>query len=307
MRAGAEIDEKQEKAEDRRVETLKKIAGLLLILFVFLFLTTGCASPSVDENIRPDDAPDRPDDASNRQDMGWSPRGRRALSGFDTPEEAMIAYLEGLRDSDLDRMMSAFAIETYILNYDLEYIVDRLGSYMITLTPRMPNTNEFITAINVEHRRGEIASLIGMQQLFLSNHEHDFLRPYLVDDAGEFVRQLDRGLGGLNLQSIDILGFIPPEELHHLHHDPLNLENMQRQANTIGADQLKSMVVAFELNRSTYLLTADVANYDGRWYIASFGGNIGALLGISVGTQGIVPPMDFGWHFDWDDILGLIQ
>ena len=50
-------------------------------------------------------------------------------SGFHTPEEAVLAYLEGLNRGDATEMLSTFAIESYVDNMDAENYLSRARSY----------------------------------------------------------------------------------------------------------------------------------------------------------------------------------
>jgi hypothetical protein len=77
--------------------------------------------------------------------------------GFDTPEDAVWEYVDGLKNADLDRMIGAFAIETYIENASLEKSLERVRAYLFFSSDiNMPNSNEFVTALNIENRRKSV-------------------------------------------------------------------------------------------------------------------------------------------------------
>ena len=59
--------------------------------------------------------------------------------GFDSPEDAAKAYLEGLRDLDIPRMMSAFAVESYVENFNFEALLNMLRVYMTGFDIKLPN------------------------------------------------------------------------------------------------------------------------------------------------------------------------
>lgn len=46
--------------------------------------------------------------------------------GYKSPEDAAKAYLEAFMNNDIDQMLSTFAVETYVKNFDLEKYVDRV-------------------------------------------------------------------------------------------------------------------------------------------------------------------------------------
>ena len=94
----------------------------------------------------------------------------------------------------------------------------------------------------------------------------------------------------LNFRSLEILRFIPPEELTEIYLSEVNQINIAQNAEIFGAEQLQSVAVLFELGGERYLLIAHVADYNGEWYIAHLGGNLGALLGLDPFAQGIILP-----------------
>lgn len=214
-------------------------------------------------------------------------------TGFATPEDAMVAYLEGLRDGDLGRMTGAFAIEAYIANHDYEAMIERLGVYMFNSDPRIPNANELVTALNVENRRGQITMGIIMQYMSLAYPEFDALVPHPMSEeeggAAAFTRRLNDNLNSLDLSSLEILGFIPPGSLSDLYDTEQNQENLARRADIAGADQITGSAAVFVLDGKQYLLLTDLVQYGEHWYLYGLGGHIGALLGLSVETQGIAP------------------
>jgi len=217
---------------------------------------------------------------------------RFSETGFDSPEDAIITYLEGLRDSDLERMVSAFAIETLVENFSLEEQLNRFQVYDTRMEPRLPNTNEFITEINVERRRGSVVDWISRQIIFLSGPDLAELAGqgiHRVDDESEgFVRQFNESLDALNLQSIEILGFIPLQAFDDL----VNAleEHLALQTIVFNSDQLIGRIAVFELDGETFFLAVDVVNYDGRWYILHLGGGTGTMLGFNDNWQGILLP-----------------
>jgi len=156
--------------------------------------------------------------------------------GFRSPESAVIAYLEGLRDSDLNRMTEALPDDLPEGIYADEIIGD------------------FIAHLN-----------------------------WLLE-------QFQSPLSPSEFQSLEVLGFIPPEELDERYASEINQENLSNMAERAGVEQLVSRVVLFELGGETYMLTVNVADVGGEWRVADFGGIIGVLLRIDPWMQGVVPP-----------------
>jgi len=226
-------------------------------------------------------------------------------AGFDSPEAAAMGYLEGLRDADFKRMMSAFAIESYVENYNFEALLNMRRAYMYALEIKLPNTNEFVKAMNLENRRGSVADKLLRQYLFLCVPELDQSQPQKMGDETEvssFVAQLNKGLNAPKLQTLEVLGFIPPEDLAAPYASEQNKQNLAQLAEVCGADQQVSLVAVFELNEDKYMLCLDIVDYDGKWYISQPGGNIGALMGIASLAMGMMPlPAEY-----YDEIHTLI-
>ena len=213
-------------------------------------------------------------------------------AGFDSPEGAARAYLEGLRDSELRRMISAFAIESYVENYDFEAQLNRMKSYHPGQEVKLPNANEFVTALNVEGRRSRVNDMILGHHFSLCISGLDRSKAQALKDetdARGFVAQLNANLNAPKFSTLKILGFIPPEAFPSVYSTPRNLEVMARMAIISGAKSLVSRVAVFTLDGNEYVFCFDAINYGGKWYISSLGGNIGALMGISVFSMGTVP------------------
>jgi len=240
-------------------------------------------------------------------------------TGFDSPEDAVIAYLEGLRDSDFGRMLNTFAIGVYVEHFDLESFLERLRVYLAHQA-LFPNTNEFITAMNIEMRRGEVAGAIRMQYFALTTQgervgnlsdlaeeiadQFDLFRPWLIEagEAGNFVQAFSELLNAPELHTLEILGFIPPETVE-LHTHEQNQEIIVRMAEFMGADQLVSRIAVFELDGIKYMLFVDIASYGGRWFLTHFGGNVSNLIGIPPLLHGLVS--ESSWYADafFDELL----
>jgi hypothetical protein len=242
--------------------------------------------------------------------------------GFDTPEGALIFYLEGLRDSDLDKMVSSFATETFVKNLDLEVAIAQSGFYFGPYGGRMPNVNDFVEAINLESRILNINRDIALQYLTLAQVEFELTREHRlvpnifdVEDpeaarteaATAFTNQFMEDLDSLDLQSLEIIGFIPPEALVdslEIIDDQINLE---QRVTLFGVDELVSCVAVFRLGGHQYILFADVGKYDGRWHLLRLGGDVAVLLDIPFEHSGLLMWEDIDLYLpDIDSIEDLI-
>ena len=209
-------------------------------------------------------------------------------TGFDTPEQAVLAYLEALRDTDIRRMMSIFAIESY--NYDIESAVNQTGGFLTWSSP-LPNVNEFVKALNMESRRILAAYSISQQNSNLYMADIDKLPPSFqsIDGSVPYVIEINRDsaeisafvdsvrdyLDSTRFSTLEVLGFIPLEVLTDYCTD-LNFNFMRVQYEQIvaqiEADEVTGSVAVFEMGGEKYIFSPDLVNYQGKWYILHLSG-----------------------------------
>ena len=217
-------------------------------------------------------------------------------NGFATPQEALGAYIEGLKNNDIDQMISTFAVETYVENYSIMKMVERLGSYQPVLG-YVPSVSDFSVRLNIEKRRSDIMNSIRNQYLVLQGSPtvigEDAGKPVVLRGditAEEVLQEL------FVSDDIEILGtiefndeFFDPTELSGNYGSEINLEFMKKQAAVIGAEDLVSVAAKFYCDGSPVIVTADAVEYNGRWYLNTLSGNIGNLLALNSYIAGTLP------------------
>jgi hypothetical protein len=213
--------------------------------------------------------------------------------GWETPEDAVQAYLDAFGKADLRGMVSAFAIETYVEHFDFEAQLDRLGAYLPQAEIPYPNANDFFKAMNVEKRRSGIVNSIHYQFFTLRFPEIDLgmLTSFSGDGAptpGEFADRMNAVTQG-PAEGYALLAFADPASLSEHYLQPRNQENLAKLAGIYGAEELQSMAALIAVEGKPHLLCCDAIRYGDKWYLCSLGGNIGALLGMSVMQGGLSP------------------
>ena len=225
--------------------------------------------------------------------------GKMEGDGFDTPEEAVTAYIEGLGNNDIDAMLSPFAIETYVENYSIEKNVERMKAY-IPSVKYLPNISEFASRINSEIRREEIMGFIRGQYLVLQNSNlivgdnagqmvmigegkdyesgSDFVAGYFASDDSAYISDL-RFDGD----------FIDPAKVSDAYTSESNQKNLESLTEVMGADELRSTVSVFYRNEDAFALCMDCARYGDKWYLYTPQGNIAMLSGMPMEYCGLFP------------------
>ena len=88
--------------------------------------------------------------------------------GFDSPEEAVTAYLEALKNGDARGMLSTFAIETYVSEVDAQAELERYGAFIPTIGIRVPLGGDYQQQVAVAARYGQLAESLAYQWMLFS-------------------------------------------------------------------------------------------------------------------------------------------
>ena len=173
-------------------------------------------------------------------------------AGHPTPEGAVIAFLEGLRDMDFGNMLGALIDERAIAAF-LDW-----SEYAGVPVIQEPNPRyalyEFIGRLN-----------------WLLEYYQSPLSPY-------------------DFQSLEVVGFIPEELYGELYLSESIQYSLSNQAQRWGAERMVSRVVIFELDAEKYALFVNVADYAGDWRVSDFGGTLFGLLHGAWWMLGLIQP-----------------
>ncbi|MDD3795593.1 MAG: hypothetical protein PHE06_06440 [Lachnospiraceae bacterium] len=217
--------------------------------------------------------------------------------GYQSPEDAVSAYLKGFQENDIDQMMAACAVETYVERFDLIKYVERLQAYSPSMTC-LPDISGFSERLNLESRRAEIIKAIRQQYLTITKSS-----TAVGDSAGtvlpmkdfdttteEFLQNIFAEEDETFLSDIVFSGsFLKPEDLAEVYSSEQNQNNMGKTAAYLGAEEIQSVVAALTVKEDPYLLCMDTVCYDDKWYVLNAGGTIGSIEGISAYLGGVWP------------------
>ena len=161
---------------------MKKLLAVLMILM----LAAGCAgcgkpadspaatqapsaaeSPAAENPAAPEpsessEAAGAPDTDADSGSPETAPAAVRLEdSGYATPEEAVLAYLDAMNRGDLGAMLTTFAMESYVENVDTAAFVNRNRSYHPvprTAIQEIPYADGFVRSLALQVRCGAVAS-----------------------------------------------------------------------------------------------------------------------------------------------------
>ena len=222
-------------------------------------------------------------------------------AGYDSPEEAVEAYLNFLKEGDLDGAVSTFAVESCVDNYDIEEHLEWVQYFGATMplggrqTPTLIYDSDFSRELNIESRRSYILNGICGQMMsitVMSTDEEDVVDG-LVSRAMYELEDKDAAENVVNflaidpkLETIEIGDRLDEDDFFDSDFD-LN-KYMKRYKKIWGSD-IEMVTLEMEIDNEDYTLFMICVCYDGKWYVADFNNPLGLSLGTSTICKGLVP------------------
>lgn len=214
--------------------------------------------------------------------------------GFATADAAVEGYLDAMRKSDLDGMLSSFAVETYAEHYDLRARIARLQAYQPYFDLPLPG-GELNTELNVHSRLARTSNAILVQYQVLSEPDFDLTTVIPLPegtDVDAFYADLAATFDGSafdrirDATPIELATFSP--DIAELYNQPQNQENIEASRKMIGADEVAHRVVRIETDRSTFHLFFELVRYRDTWWVGELGGNVAILAGVPAYSGGLL-------------------
>lgn len=199
--------------------------------------------------------------------------------GFSSPEEAVTAYLEGLRDRDVEKMLSSFATESYCENLSSRIEIQS-GKRGLTLYLAEP-----CKSVGVIRKYADPSRYISQAYLTLVQQpdgefvfspngfpveaaEDAVISSYLrfredKDQIEEFAELLRENQD--RLSTLKIGDFLSLKEFSSMSKADYT-EYTDEIAERYGMDEIETVVVEVELDGYELYFVMDTVCYDGVWY-----------------------------------------
>ena len=225
--------------------------------------------------------------------------------GFETPEEALEAYILGLIHGDFSEMLAACAVESYVDHYDIEAQIGRLKAIMpLSVSENyLPAVNDFTRQLNLETRRTALASMAKLQYLVLNqsntvtqNHVGQVI-PYREEEY-ETVRDMIDDIyfpnGTKGTENLTFSGeYVPSLLLTPKYYHVANMTNRQVMANVAGAEKYMDLAAILYVQNEPYVICASLLCYDGLWYMSS-GSQLALMLGLDAYSGNLISSAGYG-------------
>lgn len=170
-------------------------------------------------------------------------------SGFDSPESAVTAYLEGLRDGDFNRMRDTFAEN-----------------------------------INTDDIRRQYTMLCGLN--IDAEGPVPIKGP---EDAKQFVEKIESHIKAVDFTSMKLIGFIGEEDLIDPNAKQSYEEHKIKVLQSDLGEKMGCCLAVIELEGIKYSLFFEEIEKDGRWFNYQLGGYLARMAGLEWYAVGTVP------------------
>lgn len=225
-------------------------------------------------------------------------------AGFETPEEAVEAYVASFNEGNVSGMLSTFAIETYVDNVDAQKYIERIRAVSINIAEGIPASNDYIRSILILNRYGSLAESLFRQYIeYNTPEEYENLKDGGVQLLGEegaaeaFIAAMSEApmenwFGKIELSgflSVEQTGeFIQDDNLAEDYFSEISQRNIQRMADGYGCDELREVPALLKIDGTDYLLCMQCARYGDQWYNISLQGCLATILGFDLLCVGLV-------------------
>lgn len=226
-------------------------------------------------------------------------------TGYASPEKAVEAYLNYLKEENLEGAMSTFAVESYADNFDMKAYYEYMQSYTAFITNGGQMTSGFYfdsdmsRDINIESRRAYICSGINKQLMQIVKTNSPDTR--IAENLNQQIRFEDD-----NISAGDVMTFLSTDPMldsiaigEYLTIEDFDFPNTQTRDKAMedkekywGAD-LEEVIVELNIAHEDYTLFMLCVCYDNKWYVADFGNPTGLNCGITYVSMGMVPEEEF--------------
>lgn len=214
--------------------------------------------------------------------------------GYDSPEEAILAYAHALKSGDVEQILSTFAVESYVEHFDLAAWIDFTGTYTVAAPQLLPGSDPYTVSLNLFTRQNQIIENLTYLYLTFSSVEN-FYAPVPMDGepyekASEIVNDLAI-YGWQDMLAKMEIGDVLDAEAVGLDLIGINRQ-MGLQREYLRCQTLTALAVEITIDGEEYYLCVDVACYGEKWYNCKPCGIIASYLGAPSMSGGLYPLED---------------
>ena len=238
--------------------------------------------------------------------------GTIECGGFDTPDEAIMAFADALIAGDMNQMLSTFAVESFCEHFSLTDHIQRVNSFMPDFFYGYAvfalSANDLMLQMSVQSRIADLMHSIRMpliniaadkmtlkgdefyQEVADTIHDRKFfpadgLSRSQIQDALTALQDIP-DFSGMTVSGPVSMGAFSLIEDNYLARPILG--NMFSQALVAGADGYTERGVILDDEDGVFLISMSIIRYGEKWYNYKLGGTFNNIMNISADRQGIM-------------------
>ncbi|MEO8393813.1 MAG: hypothetical protein ABI700_12550 [Chloroflexota bacterium] len=206
---------------------------------------------------------------------------------FKTPEDAITLYMQGIAESDIDKILQACAINEMSENFKLDLSIARIG-VLDPYQSQAPSDYAFYAEMNKAQQSARILSQVRLFTFSLLSSE-DIASGTIIrmDEArtAQFIKDVDPA----RLAQIEVkkIGIPFPRIIESANY----VENTTKLAQVYGADEYSERVVLFQFEGNDYGAGFTLLRYGENWKIMSASSPVANL--VPSGATGKITEADF--------------
>ena len=214
-------------------------------------------------------------------------------NGFDTPEEAVTYYLEGIRNLDFKQILGAFAWETQAEHFSTDAKIRRLRVYTLGQKPRMLGDSDFVRTANLYSLfTAQVDAIYASLELYILQEAH----PNISSANGSISLEEDADFEALKnkfndgrvekLAELKNIRFLTPDELtDNKFSMEQNQQNYIKSTAMYGADETVDLPAVADVGDELLYCCPTVARYGEKWYLVSVYSMTNTILGVNMMSQ----------------------
>jgi hypothetical protein len=240
--------------------------------------------------------------------FGSDKNNKNEGDGYPSADAAALAYAKGFAEQDLEGMIEACAIESYVENVDAKATIEYYKAiiHMAIQDQALINNDNILGELNSEYRRYTMEYYIYYQYMVIAvpnllvGGESIFFNEEDDEEIYDFAEKLDKAGDLKGLTNVTVGGTESPSayvddfDSEYKRENKYRREYFANQAKLLGAEKIEDAVVNLEVNGEPYLMFLDMVKYDDRWYVLQLGGAAAYKAGLNVDNAGLISQKELG-------------
>ena len=194
--------------------------------------------------------------------------------GFTSPEKTVEGYLNAFKYKDLNKMISCFAIESYVETYDAQAAIESMKLFLpMNSSSQWPDLGELSQEMNIKRRESDVFSTISNQYIELcTNADSDSsVIGYKLNDYSDYYEFLSDFVSDRKetlLSSIKFNNeFVSWNEIVDIDKD----QYIESKEKTLYFNEaaIEPVFARFYIDEQSFLLAMDTVQYNGKWFLLS--------------------------------------